>query len=399
MASNRVAKSFEGKAHLLASLHSTRPVKGLTHNFYRYPARMSPDFAREVISRFSRPGECVLDPFMGGGTTLVEALACGRRGIGVDLNPLAVFVATAKTTPLSARDAAAIIGWAMGAPVAEEYPLGKGVSPADPRAKNFPPSLVRVFDHLLRHARELPFPRQRRFAQCALLRLGQWAVDGKSGVPDDSQMQEKLWEITQQMLAGLDGFVRSAVDHGIEKRRITGYRTILLRSSIGLEESFSSSAEERPRLVLTSPPYPAVHVLYNRWQVHGRKETPAPYWLIDSPDGRGSSYFTLGSRTPFGIDNYFSSLTAAFRSVQAVIDPEALVVQLISFSDAERQLPVFLRAMETAGFEEDASPVVDRADRWRNVPNRSWYNRVNATRASARELLLFHRPSKTVGDR
>lgn len=89
------------RARLLQSLHSDKPVRGLTHGFYRYPARFSPEFARSVIEAFSRPGDIILDPFVGGGTTVVEALASGRKVVGVDLNPLAVFTARIKSTPLS----------------------------------------------------------------------------------------------------------------------------------------------------------------------------------------------------------------------------------------------------------------------------------------------------------
>ena len=67
------------------------PIQGLTHCFYRYPARFSPRFAGAAIDAFSRPDQLVLDPYMGGGTTIVEAVARGRRVIGNDLNSLAVF--------------------------------------------------------------------------------------------------------------------------------------------------------------------------------------------------------------------------------------------------------------------------------------------------------------------
>ena len=63
---------------LLETLQSPRPVEGFTHNFYRYPARFAPEFVREVVSEFSREGDCVLDTFMGGGTTIVEAIVAGR---------------------------------------------------------------------------------------------------------------------------------------------------------------------------------------------------------------------------------------------------------------------------------------------------------------------------------
>jgi DNA modification methylase len=64
----------EKQAGLLREgIHNSEAVKGYTHNFYRYPARFSPVFARAVIEVFTRPGDTVFDPFMGGGTSLVEA--------------------------------------------------------------------------------------------------------------------------------------------------------------------------------------------------------------------------------------------------------------------------------------------------------------------------------------
>ena len=47
---------------------------------------------------FTRPGEIVLDPFMGGGTTLVEACSLGRQAVGTDISSLATFTAKVKRT-------------------------------------------------------------------------------------------------------------------------------------------------------------------------------------------------------------------------------------------------------------------------------------------------------------
>ena len=60
---------------LISGARDSEPVKGLTHIYYKYPARFSPQFVRAAIETFTRPGQLVLDPHVGGGTTLVEARA------------------------------------------------------------------------------------------------------------------------------------------------------------------------------------------------------------------------------------------------------------------------------------------------------------------------------------
>lgn len=51
---------------------------------------MHPHVARAALASLASTGDRVLDPFCGSGTTLVEAMAAGCRGIGADLHPLAV---------------------------------------------------------------------------------------------------------------------------------------------------------------------------------------------------------------------------------------------------------------------------------------------------------------------
>lgn len=46
----------------------------------------SPKVARNLILRYSEVGDTVLDPMVGGGTTLIECLLTGRNGIGMDVN-------------------------------------------------------------------------------------------------------------------------------------------------------------------------------------------------------------------------------------------------------------------------------------------------------------------------
>ncbi|MBQ1052763.1 site-specific DNA-methyltransferase [Micromonospora sp. C51] len=52
-----------------------------------HPQRMWPDLATAAIIRYSQPGDLVLDPLAGVGTTLIEAVAAGRDTIGVEYEP------------------------------------------------------------------------------------------------------------------------------------------------------------------------------------------------------------------------------------------------------------------------------------------------------------------------
>lgn len=58
-----------------------------------YPGNWSPYVPRNVILRYSRESDVVLDQFVGGGTTMVEAALLNRRGIGLDINSEALHVA------------------------------------------------------------------------------------------------------------------------------------------------------------------------------------------------------------------------------------------------------------------------------------------------------------------
>lgn len=53
-----------------------------------YRACFKPQLPRFFIERFSQPGDLVYDPFMGRGTTLLEAALLNRQVIGCDVNPL-----------------------------------------------------------------------------------------------------------------------------------------------------------------------------------------------------------------------------------------------------------------------------------------------------------------------
>jgi hypothetical protein len=71
-----------------------------THGLHAFAARCPPALADWAISHFSRPGQVVLDPMSGSGTTLVEACLLGRVARGADIDPVARLIGKVKATPV-----------------------------------------------------------------------------------------------------------------------------------------------------------------------------------------------------------------------------------------------------------------------------------------------------------
>lgn len=73
-----------------------------THTMHRFPGKFVPQVARELLMLVEADEQSLIaDPFCGSGTSLVEASLAGIPTVGVDFDPLAVLMSTAKTTALS----------------------------------------------------------------------------------------------------------------------------------------------------------------------------------------------------------------------------------------------------------------------------------------------------------
>ena len=92
----------EGTNDLSVAFHKFkgRQVSYCTHGIHRFPAKFIPQVPRFCMEHYSKPGDTVLDPFMGSGTTLLEAMLLGRDAYGIDIHPLAKLIAKTKITPL-----------------------------------------------------------------------------------------------------------------------------------------------------------------------------------------------------------------------------------------------------------------------------------------------------------
>jgi hypothetical protein len=240
----------------IEAVHDRQPVTGWTHNFYRYPARFSPRFAAAAIRSFSRPGDLVLDPYMGGGTTVVEGIVLGRHVVGNDLNALAAFIVKVKTTGICTSEVCAITRWANRQVPRLSYRLpSERISPyIDPqRTHNL--GLVRarfikkVVAAALASIEKLPSIASQDFARCVVLRTAQWALDGRQKHTSLEEFRNKLSILTHEMLESLSALAR-------QQKMAGGELTLLNRDAAELDSvPIFCDRSLRASLVVTSPPY------------------------------------------------------------------------------------------------------------------------------------------------
>jgi hypothetical protein len=380
---------------LLEAINFRGNVTGSTHDFYRYPARFSPAFARAAIDMFTKPGDTVLDPFVGGSTSLVESMASGRNAVGLDISQLAVFLARVKTTLLPKTDRVAVQDWAI-----DTSRLLSPLQPVERHAdwqqagyqKHVPWRLRKAAEQAINAADRLP-DRLQPLARCIVLRTIQWAVDCKKQFPSMPTVRQQFINFA---VTATDGMAELG-----ERVRASGRNSSVevfnepVESVAAVPSKLLRAAPAK--LVITSPPYPGVHVLYHRWQVLGGKESPAPFWIADCLDGQGCAFYTFGDRRKQTHEKeYFGRLQRAFTEVRKVVAKNAVVVQLVGFGKPQEHLACYLNAISAAGFEEydleSQGHQPDHGAFWRSVPHRKWYTwlRPEAKQASA-EVLLIHR--------
>lgn len=386
------------------SVHSNEPVAGYTHSFYRYPARFSPLFARAAIKAFTQPGDLVFDAFMGGGTSLVEARTLGRIAIGTDINRLSVFISKAKTTVFSKNELMQIHSWAVDL-IARIKLRNPPIRAVDWSEKGYQRNISgkltwpirKTLELALAQVAELPRKRQQIFARCALLRTAQWALDCRKDIPPAQQFRQQLLNYAEEMIKGALEYAKAVRESDRLYNLIGSMRALCLqRSAAGIETDARLRGFPAPSLILTSPPYPGVHVLYHRWQVQGRRETPAPFWVANCLDGNGASFYTFGHREQKDLKGYYEKAFAAFSSLAKIADRKTLLVQLVGFSDPSWQLPRFLSVLDLAGFTEVHFPDFTNSSDgrlWRCIPNRKWYADQRGDIPPSKEVVLFHRLS------
>jgi site-specific DNA-methyltransferase (cytosine-N4-specific) len=331
----------------------------------------------------TQPGETVLDPFCGSGTTLVEALRLRRNAVGVDISPLAVLISRVKCTPLGDEDRQAIRGYiAWAKTLVSSFYNQKRLGDGGPGQL-----LLDIRDHWLKFGIERPavipdltamsqlaewFPREPIYElslirdvleQCPLQAAKDFGMVAISSIIQSVSFQRSETRPTKvyrqvrplETLSRWTRKVEDMLDRLSDLQPVTGLCSVRVHQGDARDLDFLKRCPVS--LVLTSPPYP------NTFDYRSHQRLRLMWLGLENPM---SSRYEIGSHRAYsrkkdalGEVDYEREMGAVLASLKEILRPGGVCVFIVGpsrirgkHSDNEGCV---LRAARGCGFRVMAS--------------------------------------------
>jgi hypothetical protein len=293
-------------------------ARDLTHNLHPWPAKFIPQIPAEVIAACSEPGDRVLDPFVGCGTTAVEALRAGRSVLATDINPLAVLITQAKSAPPVSAERDRIAAWsARLRPVR----VSKDLLDAAPAIPNigywFDPSVIAQLSFLRRAIDELG-------TSAAFLRVVFSAIINAVSHQESETRYRRVErdirasDVIDRFQKRLGRALSMAADFEAAVPPGDSTASVACCDARALDDVTDGTTCD---LAVFSPPYPNAfdYHLYHRFRL---------FWLGHDP--RQLKHSEIGAHLRYqSQDDWPRDMQEVFAEVAALLRPEALCVVIV----------------------------------------------------------------------
>jgi site-specific DNA-methyltransferase (cytosine-N4-specific) len=297
-------------------IHECRDKRAGTHGLHPYPAKFIPHIPRMLIHELTKPGQVVLDPLCGSGTTLVEAAMLGRRSIGSDINPIATLVSQAKTLRLSgvgAREVRELI-WSLA-----QSPTPLASAPDFPNRQHwFAEEIAQELAGILREVGRLSSRDAKIVALCSFSAI----IVGVS-----RQESETRWAAKEKPLAKGEVRRRFIATLSEALARSLAYTSAVSETPIVMRADARTLpiGENIVDFVVTSPPYANSHdyYLYNKLRM---------FWL--GFDVATVQEAEIGSRNKHSdqkldINHYLDNMTGVLSEMRRVLAPSGVAAVVV----------------------------------------------------------------------
>ena len=379
--------------NIISAVEDQSRVRGFTHRFYTYPAGFSPVFAEAAIKYLTKKNDLVLDPFIGGGTSVVEAIRTNRKVIGIDLNPISTFVTKVKTAKLSEKNINKIEWWAYVMSEILDYKYKndkfskkalslinfKGLGKKE--ISNLK-KIIRGSSFYLKRLKKIKNKKENDFLKLLLLRCLHSTLHDKRPIADFHVFKAKIRSNSLDMLEGMNSLDKYLINY---KNDFKIYNKCSSKA-----HNVKKLKSKNVKLILTSPPYPGINIPYARWQIHGRRNTTLPYLVLGFKIPENKSIFNFQNPRNQNLNIYFDTMKRIFTSLRKISSKKTIILQLVAFNNEKGVFKKYLKTMNKCGFKE--IKLKQNGHVWRKVPNRSWQARyVKGDIPAANEVLLAHK--------
>jgi site-specific DNA-methyltransferase (cytosine-N4-specific) len=240
-----------------------KETQASVHFFHHWTAKFIPQIPRRIIEMYGRPGDVVLDPFMGSGTTLVEAARLGHDSWGTDINPLAAKIAQAKTARVNESQLDDLIAWLSEAARNPERHRARSADLFRGSAEWFREDVARAIRAIVNRGRALD-EAARNFVEVGLSDLLKGMSNARMDrtiptLPEKPRYADKkhYWRVVDNRTREINPFARLAG----QLRRMQGALAAFQAQAGGRAEPLLHDARQlaslgrRAQLAVTSPPY------------------------------------------------------------------------------------------------------------------------------------------------
>ena len=288
-----------------------------------YPAKFTIDLALKYIEEYSDKGDIVCDPFVGSGTSMLGARITGRRGLGTDINHIAVLISRFKLLTLSRGEINSL--WDFIGRIEEKGLLGlEGVTPYSYPSINhwFAPDPILVLSYIRQETGSIEGQGPRLFARLVMSSV----VNTLSNQESDTRYAaiEKPFLTREYCLSVFVKRFRYMLENFSEflSLPMSGTGEVFLKDALLLPELLPPRSAG---LILTYPPYVNT---YDYYLYHKHRM----FWL--GYDYNFSMRSEIGSRREFSslkrpVSKFSSDIAAVFASCDKVLRPGGFAVIVI----------------------------------------------------------------------
>lgn len=318
---------------------TNREMSYATHGIFRYFGKFPPPVAAHLIAEHTDKGDTVCDPMCGSGTTGVECVLSGRRGVLYDVNPLGLLVSRVKARYIDRGSLEGSLGRVLGRYVPDDRDGGLPVGLKDP-LHWFLPGTMASLRGLRSAIDEEDDPALKDFLMlslCGCIRRvsratsqqGRLFLDVETAEPDALPFFTRRAEVAMR---GISSLPRGRNDE--------------VRVEHADLQSMSSE-DVRAGLVIVHPPY------FNAYK-YSRINSLELAWLgCDPGDVRKEEvreYFKTGK--PEKVGNYVSDMSRALGNAFTLVRPGGTLALMIGDTILGGDyIPVTTRLLEAAGLE------------------------------------------------